>query len=176
MRVAEPDISNLPAANREVVDQTIKRRGALGLLQLDYALFHSFPLAEGWNAFFSALKRETVVPVDLCEIAICRVALHLGADYQWRGHITSLRECEGMDEPKLSVVETRFPVEPGALSELQWTVLQFADRMTVVGRVAEHLFQELFRLGLSEREAVELTAITAAYNCVGRFLLTLGIN
>ena len=58
MRVAEPDISNLPAADREVVDQTIKRRGALGLLQLDYALFHSFPLAKGWNAFFSALKKE----------------------------------------------------------------------------------------------------------------------
>lgn len=176
MRVAKPDISSLPDADRTVVDQTIQRRGALGLLPLDYALFHSFPLAKGWNAFFTALKKETIVPVDLCEIAICRVALLLGADYQWKGHIASLRECKGMDESTLSVVETREPVERGGLSVLQWTVLKFADRMTLDGRVEERLFQQLRLSGLSEREVVELTAITAAYNCVARFILTLEIE
>lgn len=176
MRVAEADVSNLADADRTVVDQTIERRGALGLIQLDYALFHSFPLAKGWNAFFIALKRETIVPADLCEIAICRVALLLGADYQWRGHIASLRECKGIDESALRVVKTRDPVEQGGLSALQWTVLLFADRMTLNGRVEDNLFQQLRLLGLSDRELVELTAVAAAYNCVGRFLLTLDLE
>ena len=81
-----------------------------------------------------------------------------------------------MDDSKLSVVENPQPMDQGTLTDLQWTVLQFADRMTTNGWVEDGLFQQLRLLCFSDRELVELTAVTAAYNCVGRFLLTLGIN
>ena len=165
MRVtyAAPDVGALPHEERKVYDSVATRRGASGLLPLDHALLHSFPIIEGWNTFFSAIRTQTSLPVEIIELAICRVALHCGANIPWRAYIANLKQREGWNEEKLRVVQDRNPAEKGALTKLQWVVLRYADAMTANVVVEEGLFRELKMANLDEKQIVELTATIAGY-------------
>jgi alkylhydroperoxidase family enzyme len=141
---------------------------------LDRALLHSFPIAEGWSTFFSAINNRTDLAEDLREIAICRVALICRARVQWNGHVATLRKL--VDNEQLRAISTRNLTSQGVLTNVQWAVLRYADAMTTDLVVEDALFSELKAAELSEQAIVELTTAVAAYNCVSRFLIALEVD
>lgn len=113
------------------------------------------------------------------ELAVCRVAVLNGADYEWFAHAKLARQG-GVSREVLGVC-----LELGELkgkeerregvSEVQWAVLRFTDAMTRRVKVEEEVFDEVKGV-LGETGVVELTATVAAYNCVSRFLVALDVG
>lgn len=175
-----PYVSNQPAdfglVDQDILQRIAMRRGRHGLLALDLTLLHAPKIADGWHSLFGRIYDSPMLPTDLLEIAICRVALLNRAQYQWDGHAATLRALVGFGSEKMSVVETLDPSSPGALNETQWAVLKYADAMTKDITVSDSIFNELSRVGLVNKEIVELTAAIAAYNGVSRFLVALDVG
>lgn len=55
--VADPPPTTTPY-EAELLERVQARRAPNGLLPLDRALLHSFPIAEGWNTFFGAIRQK----------------------------------------------------------------------------------------------------------------------
>ncbi|KAL2004235.1 hypothetical protein VTN02DRAFT_4750 [Thermoascus thermophilus] len=174
--VPDPPPTSTPE-EADILARVQARRGERGLLPLDRALLHSFPVANGWNTFFGAVRTQTSLPADIRELAICRVAALNGAWFEWEHHAPLLREA-GMSEDGMRVVrdpESTASEEEGVLSRAQRAVLRYTDAMTKTVRVPDEIFQEL-RACFSDREVVEVTATVAAYNCCSRFLVALDVG
>ena len=70
----------------------LARRGD-NLLDLDRMLLHSPTIAEGWNAFFGAIRDNSVLDAVTRELVMCRVAALNGSLYEWEQHAPLLREA-----------------------------------------------------------------------------------
>lgn len=155
----------------EILDRIRARRGPEGLLELDRILLHSVPLAAGWHSFFGAVRTETLLPADIREVAICRVAAINHAWYEWKHH-APLARAAGVTETAMdSVLRGGFQ----GLSTTLQLVVRYTEAMTKKVAVDEHLFQEI-KAVFSNRGVVELTMTIAAYNCVSRFLVALNVG
>ncbi|KAL1874609.1 hypothetical protein Plec18167_005841 [Paecilomyces lecythidis] len=159
----------------DILARVQARRGENGLLPLDLALLHSFPVADGWNAFLGAIRTRTTLAADIREIAICRVAVINGAWFEWDHHAPLLREA-GLSEEGMRIIgDSQASGGEGVFTRKQNAVLQYADAMTKAVKVPDEVFQEL-KENFSEKEIVEITATVAAYNCVSRFLVALDVG
>lgn len=163
----------------DILARVQARRGPRGLIPLDRALLHSFPVADGWNSFLGAIRTWTSLPADIRELIICRVAAINGAWFEWEHHAPLLTEA-GLGEEALGVVQDAqadIPekVDENVLSRTQGVVLKYTDAMTRTVSVPDKVFQAL-REEFNEREVVEITATAAAYNCVSRFLVALDVG
>lgn len=169
-----PPPTNIPE-EADILARVQARRGENGLLPLDLALLHSFPVADGWNAFLGAIRTRTTLPADIREIAICRVAVINGAWFEWDHHAPLLRET-GLSEEGMRIIgDSQAPGGEGVFNRKQNAVLQYAEAMTKAVKVPDEVFQEL-KENFSEKEIVEITATVAAYNCVSRFLVALDVG
>lgn len=159
----------------DVVAAIRARRGG-SLLHLDRMLLHSPPLARGWNVFLGAVRTELSLNARLRELAMCTVAVLNGADYEFAQHAPLLAEAgasaaqvNALHAPHLAAMdEALFP--PGERAALAVIIA-----MTREVKVDDRTMEEL-RAHLSNREVVELCAVTAAYNMVSRFLVATGIH
>ena len=157
--------------DREIRDLIRARRGPESLLEIDRILLHSVPLAAGWHSFFGAVRNETLLPADIREVAICRVAAINHAWYEWKHH-APLARAAGVTEAGMdSILGGGFQ---GLSTPLQ-LVLRYTDTMTKQVAVDDPLFREI-KAVFSDRYVVELTLTIAAYNCVSRFLVALNIG
>ncbi|EKG16894.1 Carboxymuconolactone decarboxylase [Macrophomina phaseolina MS6] len=189
-----PYVPNPPhfdsAADQAIVARVQERRGDRGLQELDLALLHAPPVADGWNSFLGAIRTRTTLPDSIRETAICRVAVLNRAWYEWMHHAPLLRAAGDVDEQDLEYIVKRRPatqtqreggtaveesVRPSRLTEKHLSVLEYTDAMTMDVSVPEEVFQKLRSL-FSEREVVEITATVSAYNCVSRFLVALDVG
>lgn len=166
-------------AEAEILARVQARRAPNGLLPLDRALLHSFPVADGWNSFIGAIRTRTSLPTVIRELVICRVAVINGAWFEWEQHAPLLREG-GLSEEAMGLVrdsqsDLNGSVGNNTLSPDQIAVLNYTDAMTKTVAVPDHVFQEL-KGCFDEREVVEITATAAAYNCVSRFLVALDVG
>lgn len=173
MRI-EPWTEARAPRDRELVKAIEARRGG-ALYNLDRMLLWSEPLARGWNVYLRALRQELSLPPLLRELAICVVARVTGADYEFHHHAPELRKAgasdaqlSALDVPDAAAASTEF-------DELQRAVIRFAIASTRDVQISNDLFTALKRQ-LSETELVELTAVTAAYNMVARFLVALQVQ
>jgi alkylhydroperoxidase family enzyme len=168
-RVSYPE-----ASGREgdlLVDRIKRERGGK-LLNLYKMLLHSPPLAEGWLAFFTAVRQRTTLAARYRELAILRVAVLNDADYEFEAHAPfALRE--GVE--KAAIDALRAGRVPDELHDGDRAVLAYTDSMTRDIHVPDDVFARL-REHLSETHVVELTATVAAYNCVSRFLEALRVD
>ncbi|KAL0263554.1 hypothetical protein SLS55_002535 [Diplodia seriata] len=178
-------------ADQAVVRRVQERRGERGLQELDLALLHSPPVADGWNSFLGAIRTRTSLSATIREIAICRVAVLNCAWYEWMDHAPLLRATGDLDERDMQYIAcrrskshaqrpggtaTNEEIEPSSnLIERHLAVLDYTDAMTLDVRVPDDLFARLRTL-FSEREVVEITATVSAYNCVSRFLVALDVG
>jgi alkylhydroperoxidase family enzyme len=135
-------------------------------------LLHSPPLAEGWLTFFTAVRQATGLPGRYRELAILRIAVLNGADYEFNAHAPIALD-EGL--PQAVLDDLRAKRTPDALGNADRAVLEYADAMTRDVHVPDDVFAQVGK-HLNEREVVELTATIAAYNCVSRFLEALRID
>ena len=166
-------------AEADILARVQARRAPNGLLPLDRALLHSFPVADGWNSFLGAIRTQTSLSTVIRELAICRVAVINGAWFEWEHHAPLLREG-GLSEEAMRFVSdpqadfTR-SVDNKAFSKDQIAVLNYTDAMTKTVAVPDHVFQDV-KGYFNEKEVVEITATVAAYNCVSRFLVALDVG
>jgi len=161
---ADPGLAQLVA--------TIKSERGGKLLRLYQALLNSPPVAEGWLRLFTAIRQKTKLGGRYRELAILRVALLNGADYEYRAHLPFALQ-EGMSQEQIDAI-------PGwQLSERfdarERTVLAYTDAMTRGIRVPDAVFAEVAR-HFDERETVELTATIGGYNLVSRFLVAMQLE
>ena len=170
------DMARLPYAPLDdpslqpLVDRIVAERGSV--LHLYQMLMHSPPLAEGWLAFFTAVRHRLELPGDLRELVIMRIAHLNGAPYEADQH-RPLALREGLAAAQLDALPDWEASD--AFTPAQRRVLRLTDAITHDIHFDESLLQDV-RADLGERQTVELVATVAGYNLVSRFLEALQIH
>ena len=168
-RIGYPELSGYGS---EPLVERIKRERGGKLLNLYRMLLHSPPVAEGWLAFFTAIRQRTTLPGRHRELAILRVAVLNGAEYEFDAHLPfALRE--GIDPAAVEALRAGRVADE--LDDADRAAISYADSMTRDIHVPDHVFAQL-RAHFTEAQVVELTATVAGYNCVSRFLEALRIE
>ena len=162
--IDRPDIA--PLATR------IKAERGGKMLNLYRMLLQSPPVAEGWLGFLTAIRQRLTLSARYRELAILRVAVLNGADYEFKAHAPFALK-EGFTQAQLDAVKAGR--EPEGLGETDLAVLAYTEAMTRQIRVPDETFARV-RKHFSERELVELTATIGAYNLVSRFLDALQVD
>jgi len=168
-RIPYPDPSRY---EREPLAERIKRERGGKMLNLYRMLLHSPPLAEGWLAFFTAVRQKGALAGRHRELAIMRIAVLNGADYEFDAHVP-FALTEGLTRTQLDAL--RANAVPEGLTEADRAVIAYADAMTREVHVGDEVFARV-RSQFAERELVELTVTIAGYNCVSRFLEAMRID
>ena len=148
------------------------RRGG-ELSALDRLLLHSPPVAEGWNALMGALRSETMLPADLRELIILRVAVLNGAAFEWTAHEPIARRA-GLGEDQLAALRSRDAGSVPVWTPQQAAVLAFTDASTTAVTVPESVFAAL-RAHLDERQVIEVAVTVGGYAMVSRFLVAMEV-
>jgi alkylhydroperoxidase family enzyme len=150
--------------------QIRKERGKMH--NLYRMLLNSPPVARGWLNLLTAVRQQCKLPGRYREIAILRIAIINGADYEYESHIPFARK-EGVSAGKIEAL--RDWQSSNAFDAAERAVLAYTDSMTKVVHVPEPVFDAL-RPHFDARELVELTATVGAYNLVSRFLEAVQID
>jgi alkylhydroperoxidase family enzyme len=170
-RIPYATTENTDPATDALVDRIKRERGGK-LLNLYRMLLHSPPVAQGWLGMFTAIRQHASLPGRDRELAILRVAVINGADYEFTQHIPFALK-EGLTDAQVSTL--RDGKVPEGFSDRDRAVLDYAEAMTRGIRVPDDIFARV-RAVFDEREIVELTATVGGYNLVSRFLEALQID
>lgn len=166
-RIPYPDLNNPAIA--PVVERIVAERGSV--LKLYEMLLHSPPVAAGWLSFLTAIRQQGLLSGRIRELAIMRVAVLNGADYEFRAHTPFILK-EGVTQVQIDELrEGRF----GSFDAVEQAALEYTDAMTRKIQVPAPVFAAV-RNSFNERELVELTATIGAYNLVSRFLEALQVD
>jgi AhpD family alkylhydroperoxidase len=168
-RLPYPDIDR---ADLAPLVERIKRERGGRMLNLYRMLLHSPPMAEGWLAFFTSVRQKGALSGRYRELAIMRIAVINGADYEFNAHVPFALK-EGLTQAQLDALAA--DRVPAGLTEADRAVLAYAEAMTRAVRVPDEVFAQV-RRHLPERELVELTVTVAGYNCVSRFLEAIQVD
>jgi alkylhydroperoxidase family enzyme len=168
-RIPYPDPARY---EREALAARIKRERGGKLFNLYKMLLHSPAVADGWLSFLTAVRQKTVLRGRHRELAILRVAVRNGAQYEFDAHVPFAIE-EGIGQAAIEAL--RAGRVPDGLDGADLAVIAYTDSMTREIRVPDDVFAQV-RERFAEREVVELTATVAAYNCVSRFLEALHVD
>lgn len=168
-RLPYPDVDRPELA--ALVDRITRERGGR-MLNLYRMLLHSPPMAEGWLAFFTSVRQKGELSGRYRELAIMRIAVINGAQYEFKAHVPFALE-EGLTQAQLDALAA--DRSPEGLTEADRAVLAYTDAMTRAVRVPEDVFAAV-RRHFAERELVELTVTIAGYNCVSRFLEAIQVD
>ncbi|KAL4810775.1 AhpD-like protein [Aspergillus unguis] len=175
---ADPPPTNTPE-EAEILARVQARRAPRGLLPLDRALLHSFPVTDGWSSFIGAIRQRTSLTPLVRELVISRVVALNGVQIEWEAHSPLLKDA-GLSDAAIQVVGDVHAVidakvADGVLSATEGAVLKYSDAVTKTVTVPDEIFNAL-KERFNEQEVVEITATAAAYNCVGRFLVALDVG
>jgi alkylhydroperoxidase family enzyme len=174
-------IAYRPADLAEPADlvAAIRTRRGGHLLNLDRMLLHSPPLAQGWNGYLKAVRKELEVAPRLRELAMCVVAALNRADYEFHHHAPEYIAAGGtpaqVDALRDPLGSAQAPAQRALFDETEQAALQLTIEMTRDVAVSDTTFARVQRL-LGDRHTVELVAVIATYNMVSRFLVALGIE
>jgi 4-carboxymuconolactone decarboxylase len=162
---ASPDIAALAA----------KIRGARGgqLHEFYRALLHTPGLASAWFDFNNAVRFQTRLDDRVRELVIMRVAVLTGCDYVFEVHKAQYAKPAGVTPDQVEALRERST--PGLFDGRDSALLAYVDAVTRDVEVADAVFERM-RGHFSDREVVELTVLTAAYNMHTRFLKALGFE
>ena len=135
-------------------------------LNLYRTLAHSPGVCEGWLHLFTEIRQKAKLDDLSRELAIMRVAVVNGADYEYTQHIpfalkAGMTQAQIDDLPSWTISD--------AFTPKMRAVLAYTDSMTREIHVPDAIFAAV-RKHFDEREMVELTATIGGYNLVSRFL------
>ncbi len=168
-RIPYPDIATPEVAP---VAERIKAERGGKMLNLYRMLLHSPPVADGWRSFLTAIRQQCRLPGRYRELAILRVAVLNGADYEFNAHVPFALK-EGIIQAQLDAMKQ--DRAPEGMTEADRAVLEYTDAVTRTIRVPDAVFAAV-KKHFEEREVVELTATIGAYNLVSRFLVALQLD
>ena len=141
-----------------IIQETQVRRGLDGLLEIDRTLLYSTPITHGWNVFYGAIRTELSIPVDIRELAICRVSVLTRTPYEWRHH-APLARTAGLSDAAMELIQSldlNGRSDDRSLTSQQWAVVRYTDEMTLKVSVQRYLVEGLKKF-FSNQEIVELT-------------------
>jgi 4-carboxymuconolactone decarboxylase len=162
---ASPDIAALVA----------KIRGARGgqLHEFYRALLHTPGLASAWFDFNNAVRFQTTLSDRVRELVIMRVAALTGCDYVFEVHKAKYAKPAGVAPDEIEGLRPRG--KPASFRGGDSALLAYVDAMSRDVAVPDAVFDGM-RGHFSDREMVEVTVLTAAYNMHTRFLKALGFE
>ena len=135
-------------------------------------LLHSPAVMEGWLALFTAIRQKTRLAGRYRELAILRVAILNGADYEYQAHLPFALK-EGVNAEQIAALKA-WQVSP-LFDATERAVLAYTDVMTKQVQVPDELFAEVAK-AFDAQDLVELTATIAGYNLVSRFLEAMQVH
>ena len=154
----------------ELAAQIVKERGKMH--NLYRMLLNSPPIARGWLNLLTAVRHHAKLSGKFRELAILRIAIVNGADYEYQSHVPfGLKE--GLTQKQIDALKNW--EQSDAFSAAERAVLGYTDSMTKDVHVPDNRFDPL-RPHFDQRELTELTATIAAYNLVSRFLEAMQID
>ena len=142
------------------------------LLDLYKVLLHSPAVMEGWLGLFTAIRQKTKLAGRYRELAILRVAVLNGADYEYQAHVPFALK-EGATPEQIAALKS-WQVSP-LFDAAERAVLAYTDTMTKQVQVPDELFAEVQK-HFDTQDLVELTATIAGYNLVSRFLEAMQVH
>jgi len=142
------------------------------LLDLYKILLHSPAVMEGWLGLFTAIRQKTKLGGRYRELAILRVAILNGADYEYNAHLPFALK-EGTSAEQIAALKA-WQLSP-LFDAAERAVLAYTDTMTKQIQVPDELFAEV-RKHFDAQDLVELTATIAGYNLVSRFLEAMQVH
>ena len=156
----------LAAVERRILAE----RGRVSLLY--QVLLNSEPIASGWEQMLTAVRNKTLVPADLREMMILRVAVLNDAPFEFEAHVPHALKA-GVSQSKIDGL--RNMALPSGYSDAEILAIGLADHMTRDVKVPDAVMVQLGQ-AYSAREVVEMVATVAAYNMVSRFLVALNVK
>jgi AhpD family alkylhydroperoxidase len=155
------------------IEASIRAERGGEIVVLYQALLNSPSIASGWEKMLTAVRNRTLIPADLRELVILRVAVLNRADFEFDAHAPHARRA-GMSDAKIEAVR-QWPDTRALYSDDEQLVLELTDRMTREIEVPEALMDRV-RKRFDARGVVEIVTTVAAYNMVSRFLVALNIT
>jgi AhpD family alkylhydroperoxidase len=163
-----------PGTRPELADieqSILAQRGRISLLYR--VLLNSAPIAAGWEKMLTAVRNQTIVPADLRELVILRVAVLNRASFEFEAHVPHARKA-GVSARKIDAVRD-WQAHAALFAEDERLVLELTDSMTREIDVADALMDRV-KARFDARGVVEVVATIAAYNMVSRFLVALNVS
>jgi len=174
--------------DQAIVDRIKARRPGNKLLDLDRTLLIAPQIASGWNAFLGSIRTQpnNSLPDSIRQVAIARTVALNRAWFAWTAHHDLLLASadtkitrEAIEYVLTAPPKSQHPVEDavGGFDKRHMAIMEYVDYITKDVKVPEEVVERLKGkdLGFSERNIVEITACTCAYNCTTRFLWGLNI-
>jgi len=162
---AHPEIEPLLAKIRS------GRRG--GIINVYRLLLHTPDIAEVWFDLINAVRWKVDLDGRLREIIIVRVGYLNRTEYVVNQHVPRLTEPEGLTQQDCDALADWRATS--LFNARERAALAFADASTREVEVPDAVFEEL-RKHFNERQIVELTVLTGAYNMHTRMCRALKID
>jgi alkylhydroperoxidase family enzyme len=154
-----------------LAEQIRKERGGR-LPNLYRMLLNSPPVARGWLNLLTAVRQQTRLAARYREMAIIRIAIVNGAQYEYRAHIPFALK-EGITQTEIDALSDW--TSSDLFGPVEKAILAYTDSMTTDIHVPSRIFEEVAQ-HFDSRELTELTVTIAAYNLVSRFLEAVQID
>lgn len=161
-----------PPAAREVYER-IGTNGA-AILNLYRILGHSPAVMQNTLRLGNSLLGRTELPAQCRELAIMRVAVLCGSDYEWSQHYPVALQT-GLSEDQLKALRGSDNAPPEIFSERERVVLRYTDELTTNVKVSDDTFARLKQL-FDERSILELTASVGYWGMLARVLVGLEVD
>lgn len=143
------------------------------LINLYKVLLNSPPVAGAWLDFNTAVRYRTEVPEAFNELAILRVSVLNGADYQFKVHGPTHALKAGLTEAQVGAIADW--AASSLFSDAQRAVLAWADGITRDIEPSDEACAAM-RRHFDDRQLVELTVLISAYNMHTRVARALRID
>lgn len=147
-------------------------RGSDHPLNLIRMMAHSPPVLSGFSKLGGAILTQSALAPRLREIAILRVGLVAGADYEVSKHVAMGRSA-GLEDDEIAALRPDGDVS--VLGEAERAVVRFTDELVTAVRASDDALAGV-RRHLGDRELVELVVTIGYYGLVCRVLETLGVD
>ena len=147
----------------DAIKEQLKTRKPLNIYRM---LAHATTVAPGFLMMGRGLLRESELDPGLRELAILRVGILSGADYEVYQH-TRVAKSVGLSDVKIEAIAEG--ADSPTFTKLEALVLAFTDEVVCKVKAGEELFDDLLK-HLNERQMAELVLTIGFYMMVCRFL------
>ena len=149
-----------------------QRRGKL--IPVYGLLLHSPDIAQAWMGFINAVRWKNTLTARLREIVIVRVAVLNNATYVIDVHRQHFAAADGLTIAECDALLAA-KIGNSTFSELERYVIDYVDALTLTSQVPEIVFEQV-KHSFDERQLVELSVLTGAYNMHTRVLNALKVD
>jgi alkylhydroperoxidase family enzyme len=152
------------------------RRGGR-LLNLDRMLLHCPPIAEGWGALMTRVRKGYTISPRHRELAICAIAKLTGAKYEFYYHVGRLLEA-GMTQEQVAALDdvSAAACDDALFDSAERAVLRLLLESTRDIKISESAWAAVRASFPDPSQVLELMMIIASYNMVARVLVGLGVE